>query len=253
MAIKKTTWNNLVTQIDAQDIFDDSEQELIGIDNKINAYTSSIRAKELRDLMKYVDDHILKPNEISYGSDTNIWKDLPIWVSTWKEKDRRFILLLKNKLREYLAFYVKILTDSGVQRALVYSKEYSNEGSSDSTERGLNSETPQNSNLYDSQHPESDSLFDQAIADYASNINKNKGHSQSETSGSSSTNVTGVTWEEGKKNLDLLFFNELKEYIMSLPDRIYNFYSIDTLPAPELCKRWLAYRKEILENLESDE
>ena len=247
MAIKKIKWLTLVTQIDAQDIFDDIEQELITIDNSINAYLGSLRSKELRDLMEYVDDYHLKP------SDSLIWKDLDIFVSSYKENDRRFILLLKNKLREYVAFYKKILDDSGIQRALVYAKSYENDGNASSIERGLNSTTPQNSNLYDSSHPESDALFDQAIADFASAIDKNKASSNSHSEGGSTTNVTGVTWEEGKKNIQLLFYNELKEYIMSIPDRIYSYYSIETIPVPELAKKMFSFISEVEEMFESDE
>lgn len=250
--IKKIRWIKLVKNIDAQDIFDDTEQELIYIDNKINALTQSMASKELRDLMKYVDDYFLKAGDDYIHSGNNIWKDLYIYVSSFKENDKRFILLLKNKLREYIGFYRKILTDSGVQRALVYDKTYQNEGSASSVERGTNSETPQNSNLYDSEHPESDSLFDEAIANFASNIDKTKASSESSSSGGSTTEVTGVTWEEGKKNLQLLFYNELKEYLMSIPERIFSYYSIDTMPVPELAKMWIEYFKET-PVLESDE
>lgn len=247
MAIKKIKWKTLVTQIDAQDIFDDTEQELIFIDDKINALTHSMRSKELRDLMKYVDDYHFSP------SNTLVWENLDIYVSSFKEHDKRFILLLKNKMREYIGFYQKILTDSGIQRALVYAKTYENDGNASSTERGIDSATPQNSNLYDSAHPESDALFDQAIADFASSIDKNKASSESHSEGGSTTNVTGTTWEEGKKNIQLLFYNELKEYIMSLPERIYSYYSIDTIPAPELAKKFLAHLEEVREMFESDE
>ena len=247
MAIKRIKWTQLVTQLDAQDILDDTAQELEYIDDKINALTGSMASKELKDLMKYVDDYHLKP------SDSLVWKDLDIYVSSFKENDRRFILLLKNKLRDYIGFYRKILTDTGIQRALVYAKSYENDGNSSSIERGTDSVTPQNSNLYDSEHPESDALFDQAIADFASSIDKNKASSSSHSEGGSTTNVTGVTWEEGKKNLQLVFYNELKDYIMSLPERIYSYYSIDTIPAPELLKKFAQHLREVKGMADSDE
>lgn len=239
--IKKIKWNQLVANVDAQDVFDDLEQEVQKIDTLINSHLESYRTASLRQLLEYVDDCFLHEGEF------NVWKDLPIWISSYKENDRRFILLVKNKLREYIAFYNKILTDSGVQRNLVYSKEYGNEGSSSSTDRGTDSVTPQNSNLYDSTHPESDALFDEAIANYASSINKNKTSSTSSSSGSSDTTVTGVTWEEGKKNIQMMFFNELKDYIVTLPERIYSWYSIETIPLPELIKEYLDFKKAIWE------
>ena len=247
MAIKKIKWTTLVTQLNAQDILVGADTELEYIDNKINALTGSMSSNELTDLMKYVNDYHLKP------SNSLVWKDLDIYVSSFKENDRRFILLLKNKLREYIGFYRKILTDAGIQRALVYDKTYQNSGNASSVERGTDSVTPQNSGLYDPAHPESDSLFDKAIADFASSIDKNKASSESHSQGGSTTNVTGVTWEEGKKNLQLLFYNELKDYIMSLPERIYSYYSIDTIPAPELAKKCYQHLCEVKDMFESDE
>lgn len=245
MAIKKIKWTVLINQIDAQDILDDTEQELVYIDDKLNELTLSMSAKELRDLMKYVDDGFLH-------DENNVWEDLNIYVSSFKENDKRFILLLKNKLREYLGFYKKILDNSGVQRALLYSKTYENDGNANSVERGTNSQTPQNSSLYNPQSPESDALFDQAIADYASAIDKQKAHSDSHSEGGSDTTVSGTTWEEGKKNLQLLFFNELKDYLMSIPERIYAYYSLDTVPFMELHKMRLEYFQQIKEMI-SDE
>lgn len=247
MSVKKIKWTTLVSQIDAQDVFDDTEQEVEYIDNKINAFSQSYRAKALKELLEYVDDYLLKDNDIC------IWKDLNIYVSSFKEKDRRIILLIKNKIREYLMFYKKILTDDGIVRRMSYNKSYSNSGDANSSERGTNSETPQNSNLYDPAHPESDALFDQAIADYASGINKNKALSHSESEGESETIVSGTTWEEQKKNIQLLFFNELKEYIMSIPDIIYRWYAIDTMPYTEIIREYIKTTREWVEMLESDE
>lgn len=247
MAIKKIKWKTLITQIDAQDVFDDTQQELEYIDNKLNALTLSMNSNELSDLMKYVDEYFLQPNK------TLVWENMPIFVSSFKEMDRRFILLLKNKMREYIGFYKKILEDSGVQRALVYDKTYENDGNANTVERGTNSTTPQNSNLYNPAQPESDSLFDEAIANYASAIDKNKAHSDSHSEGGSVTNVTGVTWEESKKNLQLMFYNELKEYIMSIPDRIYSYYSLDTIPAPQLCKTFIEHLVAVAEMMKTDE
>lgn len=241
MAVKKIKWNQLMSNIDAQDIFDDTEQELIYIDNKINQFSQSYASKPLRDLMKCVDDNFLK------SSNSNIWKNLDIYLSSYRENDKRFVLLMKNKLREYLGFYSKILTDTGVQRSLVYAKTYNASGSASSVERGFNSATPQNSSLYDSTHPESDSLFDEAIANYASSIDKNKASSQTSSQGGSRTNVSGVTWEEQKKNLQLLFYNELKDYITSIPERLYSYYCLETIPAPELFKATVDYLIQVMD------
>jgi len=232
MAVKKITWKTLMTQISAKTELELFVNDITSLDDALNE-NLGYSAKPLKLLMESVTEDIMTP------SNQGLWKDLPIWVSSYRENDKRFVYLVSSKLREYIGFYKKILEDEGVQRRLVYSKEYSNLGSASSTERGTDSVTPQNSNLYDSEHPESDSLFDEAIANYASSINKNKANSSTSSSGDSVTNVTGTTWEEQKKNLQMFYYNELKEYIMSLPERFYSYYSLETIPAPELFKMFV--------------
>ena len=234
MSVKRITWKTLVTQINATNVMVGLDAELKAIDDALNAYSESMSSTELKDLANYVDNNFLK-------SSGTKWENLTVYTSSFKDSDERFILLMKNKLREYVLFYKKVLEDEGIQRNMVYSKEYSNSGSASSTNRGTESVTPQNSNLYDSEHPESDSLFDQAIANFASSINKDKNSSNSSSSGDSSTTVTGASWEEAKENLKYLFFNELKEYIASIPERIYSYYSLDSLPAPEIIKKTFEY------------
>ena len=233
MAVKKLKWPQLMTNLNPAVILEVMEADIDEIDSAINDELQG-GGEGLGDLKNEIY-RILYPNPES----GNVWQDLDIYISSFKEHDRRFIFLLQAKLREYVAFYRRVLTDAGVQRQLVYSKLYNNSGSANSTERGTTSVTPQNSNLYDPQHPESDSLFDVAIANFASNIDKNKASSTSSSQGNSSTTVTGTTWEEGKKNLQMLFFNELKDYMMSIPERIYSYYSLETIPAPELYKKLL--------------
>lgn len=243
--IQKKTWDELITNNEAHDILDDVAQEAQYIDSKLNEQTQSFRSHDLEDLVTYVRTYMLSIN--------GVWKDLPIYVSSFKFNDKRIIHLIKNKVREYLLFYRKLVTDNGVSRNLSYVKNYTNAGTASSVERGTNSETPQNSSLYNPAQPESDSLFDEAIADYASNINKNKASSESSNEGNSETLVTGGTWEEQKKNLQLVFFNELKEYIISIPDRIYSYYSIDTIPFTELQVFRGKYYKDLADLLESYE
>ena len=241
----KKTWNQVIEQNSPDSIITGVITDLEHIDTLLNLHSEGISSSYLKDLANHVKTALLSVN--------GIWKDLPIFVSSYKFADKRIIHLISNKLREYVLFYEKLVTDDGVSRHLSYAKEYSNEGSASSTDRGINSETPQNSSLYDSQQPESDALFDQAIADYASNINKSKASQSSSNEGSSTTVVTGGTWEEQKKNIQLIFFNELKEYIVSIPDRIYSWYSIDTVPVPELIVMHGEYLHEIAELMKSYE
>ena len=243
--IQKKTWDELITNNEANSILDNIATEAEYIDSKLNQQSESFNSHDLADLVNYVKTYMLSVN--------GVWKDLPIYVSSFKFNDKRIIHLIKNKVREYLLFYRKLVTDNGVSRNLAYVKNYTNAGTASSVERGTNSETPQNSSLYNPSQPESDSLFDEAIADYASHINKNKASSESSNKGNSETLVTGGTWDEQKKNLQLVFFNELKEYIISIPDRIYSYYSIDTIPFTELQVLRGKYYKELADLLESYE
>ena len=255
MSIKKITWNQLMNNLDeCEYLFSDEETEgkkstkdiVTEIDNLVDSFINEdgdYLQTPLTDLVNYLEQNVL------VKGNSGIWNKMPLYTSSYIENDRRFLYLLKSKIREYLVFYKKILTDEGVQRHLVYDKEYENDGNSDNLERGINSNTPQNSALYDSEHPESDAKFDQAIADYASTIDKNKAHTTSHTEGSSGTTVSGTTWEEGKKNIQMMFFNELKDYIFSIPERIYSFYSLETIPAPELTKKFIEHLYEVRDML----
>lgn len=221
--------------------------DITAIDDMVNTYLSDYTNKPLKAMFQYILSYIVT------DSDSGIWKDLPIYISSYAEYDKRNLYYVINRLREYLAFYKKILTDKGIQRRLVYDKEYDNESHSDSTNRGTNSETPQNSNLYDPTQTTADTLFDQAIANFASNINKDTAKSNADNSGSSSTVVSGATWEEAKKNIELLFFNELAKYIETIPERIYNYYSLETIPFAELTCMFIEYHKQMLEMLKQHE
>lgn len=240
--VKKIKWKTLINQIDTASILatSDNYTEIGDIEAFINSKISeNYGNSSLYDLFDYI------VNDVVTDSPNGIWADMDVYTSSWVEKDKRFIYLLANKLREYIGFYKKVLTDEGVQRHLVYSKEYENDGNSNNIDRNINSDIPQNSNLYDPQHPESNSVFDQAIADYASSIAKNKADATSHTEGTSGTTISGSTWDEAKKNIQMIFYNELKDFIYSLPERIYSLYSLDTIPAPELIKKMIEHYHEV--------
>lgn len=329
MAVIKKKWSRLVSDLGIYDKLSgfvgyiDAIEVLRGQVLGVQDYTETISS-----LYEFVTDSFFKYNPVM--PKRNLWNDLDIFLSSYKEYDSRIITLIHLKLQEYLGFYKKMLEDKGVSRALLYSKNYQNlansmsETSRDSTQnssesnssslsgsnskesvgsstkrttgnknelgRKIHSETPQNSALYDSQTGSiGDALFDQAIADYASSLDRNKvgtdyqdnegvenesndttNESRSETGnsslsgsqkdsasgstettneGSSATKVTGTTWEESRKNLDLVFYNELKDYIFRLPELVYSYYSIDTKPFTDLYKDFIQY----IESLESQE
>ena len=252
MAIKKILWKKLMTNVTASQLFTDIEDILKGLDDSLNAKLGQEEESNLYEEENLYDLCHFISSKVVTDSNDGIWKELPIYISSYKEYDERDILLLKNKLREYVGFYKKILDDEGLQRHLVYAKSYGNDGNTTSNDRGIDSSVPQNSNLYDPLTPDSDATFDQAIADYASAISKNKAKTTSHTEGTSDTTVSGATWEESKKNVQMFFYNELKDFIYSLPERIYSMYSLSTIPAPELCKRFFEHLHEVREMLENE-
>ena len=249
--VKKRTWQQLMatTNSKANILNTDNEELIKEVADKINEifWSSGTHVQNLKKLADYLTSHFLNPS-----SETLVWKDLKIFVSEFKETDERLPILMGQKLKEYLLFYYKILTDKGVQRALIYAKDYSNDGTASSNERNANSEVPQYTGAYDSQHPESDAKFDEAIYNYASNLGKNKADSTSHSEGDSTTTVSGTTWEEAKKNLQMVYFNELKDYLYSIPERIYSWYSIDCLPAPELYRQFVENMKNAIDMYEDE-
>lgn len=290
MAVIKKKWNRFVGDLGAYSLLADFNGYITGLDDLRRTKLNVNDPEGIEDLFDYVMEHFIKYNPVT---NSNYWKDMDIFLSSFKQYDTRFINLIRLKLQEYVGFYKKVLTDNGVTRALLYSKSYQNlansssetsrESSQDNTEttsssasgsrnelgRKIHSETPQNSSLYNATESTADTLFDTAIADYASNLDRNKvsssssdsesgssrlqgsqedsatGSTETSNEGSSSTSVTGTTWEEGQKNLELVFYNELKEYIARIPEMIYNHYSIDTKPFTELQKDFYDYIKSL--------
>lgn len=166
----------------------------------------------------------------------NYWKDLPIFVSSYNWRDKSVFGETVLRLTQYLGFYKKILTDKGIARSVVTHREYSNEGESDGTNRGYNSETPRIT--LDN--------FDDAIK-YASNLQKNTDHTESSTSGDSDLTVSSKSWDEEEKNLKYMFYNDLCDFIRQIPMYIYSKYSLDSMPAMDIREEVFNYFKDLYE------
>lgn len=240
--VQKMTWEQLMTKVMPSRLTS-AYSDLSSLVNNVKTLQQTlIGSSVIGDIMYEVGVVLCRNFSVQ-----SPWKNLSIWTSSFKSEDCRYVALLLQKATEYAGFYKKILTDEGVQRALLYSKTYNNKGNTSSTERGYSSQTPQNSNLYPSGQTPEDTLFDQAIANYASALDKNKASSESSSSGGSKTNVTGVTWDEAKKNMQLMFYSELCQYLATIPEKIYAYYSLDTMPAPELFKQMRNYLKDSMD------
>ena len=103
--IAKLKWKELMNLHLPNNLFDEFEVTLEDIDDILNSKLGEgYERSNLKDMMTYINENIL-------DGEQSIWKDLPIWSSTFIYPDRRYILLLVNKLREYIGFYYKILFD----------------------------------------------------------------------------------------------------------------------------------------------
>ena len=166
----------------------------------------------------------------------NYWADMPIFVSSWAWKDKSIFGETILRLTQYLGFYKKILTDSGLARSVATHREYSNSGESDGNNKLFNSETP-NKELTN---------FDDAIK-FASNLSKNVDHTESSTEGESDLTVTSKSWEEEEKNMKYIFYNDLCDYIRNIPAWIYSQYSLDSAPQDYIREETFKYFKDMYE------
>ena len=172
------------------------------------AYTS------LYDAYDSMFNDYLSDDEVS-----NLWKDMDIFISSFKENDQRIYRELLVRLTQYLGFYKKVLIDDGVARKLVTHRTYSGTGSSDGSYKNYFSETPQIQLTN----------FDDAI-NYASNLEKNEDSRETSKEGESDYELKSFNWDEALKNMKMVFYNDLIRYINSIPLLVYNYFALDEYP-----------------------
>lgn len=215
MSVLKITWNDFITEhvsalsdmcLPLYNLLEEVDDLFF---SKISEGTSPHYLKES---LPYISEKFFTPN-------LSIWDKMPIFVSSYKFEDKRFINELSVRLLQYIAFYKKILTDDGVARKLVSKRTYSSESDVTGDYKNYESETPQ-TNLTN---------FDDAI-DYASRLEKNEDSRKTEKSGESDYELKSFNWDEALRNMKMVFYNDLVRYINSLPVLIYNYYALDEYP-----------------------
>lgn len=234
MAVVKMTWNDLVTSTGIQYLIDNT---ITGLgDNLDSAFETKYGTRtNIASLLASINTQYLKPTP-QVGS-PNLWEDLPIYLSSYKVKDSRALSTIKDKLIRYLKFFTKMITDDGITRNLVTSRNFANNNSSTTVDKNLYSETPQ---------IQLDN-FENAIK-YASNVARNDSNVTGAQSGASGETVTSKSWDEQMKNLRFAFYNDLAEFIADIPNILYNYYSLDSYPVPALVKARRDYYKNLVEN-----
>lgn len=233
MSVIRLKWNDLLTdkplltKAEFDNLFEQIDNLLVGkIDSDLSVYL-------MKNIYDDVVDSYLTPNN------ENVWKDLDIWLSSFKQRDKRIFNQIKLKLLQYLGFYKRILTDNGVARSVITHRTYSDKNVSSGENSSAYSETPQ-VNIAGGSIPTLDELME-----YLSNVTKNKDDIETNRDGESDLDVKSKTWDEEHKNLNMIFYNTLCEYIASIPKIIYNYYSLDTNPVPDLVSKSFEYFRSL--------
>lgn len=204
-----------------QELLEEVDEEFI---DKIGEFNFEPLASTYSEM---ADDYLANPN-------TSLWKDMPIFVSSYKVHDARILNELQSRLLQYIGFYRRILIDDGVARKLVTHRTFSGSGSSSGTYKNYESDTPQ-MNLTN---------FDDAI-DYATRLEKNTDSRSSSKEGETDYELKSFNWDEALKNMKMVFYNDLVRYINSIPVLIYNYYALDQYPVTESVKEYINYLKTL--------
>lgn len=215
--IKTAKWNEFLTKIGNINYFA-SETEMFktleslrNIDNLMR--TQYDMKSRLESALTQVIDDYLKP------SNNNLWKDLKIAYSSFKEFDKRPVLKILDNLSRYTGFYLKVLQDKGFAQSLVTNRNYQNNSTLNDTNRNYDSQTP---------NIELDN-FEDGIK-YASSLSKDSRDSTTNNNGTSTDNTKATSFKEAEKNLNYIFYNDLMNYITNIPNMLYSLFSLDTYP-----------------------
>ena len=226
--ITKKLWTELVTSNNFANVITTDTVSVAGqidtlMHDKFNITTS------LATFITYIKTVFLTNPEA-----TNQWGGLNIHLSSYSIGDERFVYLLNDKLRKYLAFYYKFTYDDGLAKKITVSREYTDNSGTSNENHNIHSELPQ---------IELDN-FEDGIK-YASTMDKDTGSGSVETTGENSELRTETTWDEGMSNLRTILFNDLIDYIARVPNMLYNHYSLDTMPFVERIKATCEYLKNL--------
>ena len=221
MAVIQKKWQEMITKNNFGDIID---SDVLSLGTALDGVMISKYAlvTQTYDMLSYVKEAYL-----TVGSNLN-WNDLPIWLSSYKEGDKRVVIGLKDRLKKYLRFYQKVITDDGLARQMTIDRSFNNVSADSDTNKNYVSDTPQ----------EELDNFETAIIKYASSLTKDERSRRGNQNGTSNETAKNTSWDEGMKNLRLVFYNDLVEFISSIPNILYNYYCLDSRPYPALAKEY---------------
>ena len=216
--VKKMKWINLMdsrTLEISPNVFNDLLNECDELfSEKLSTDEVTYEETTLHDAYGYVYNSFFDDD-----TEMNLWVEMDIFISSFKEHDQRIFHEIRMRLLQYLGFFKRVLTDDGVARKMVTHRAYSGSGSSDGSYKNYYSETPQIELTN----------FDDAIK-YASNLEKNEDTRSTSKEGESDFELKSFNWDEALKNMKMVFYNDLIRYIHSLPLLVYEYYALDEYP-----------------------
>lgn len=227
--VTKKLWTELVTSNQLANIIDN---DILTVANQIDTllHDKFNIVGSLRTLMNYVKVAFFT----SEGN--NQWSGLNIYLSSYSLGDLRYGYLLNDKIKKYLAFYYKFIYDDGLAKTIATDRGYTDTPRVTTTDKNIHSELPQ---------IELDN-FEDGIK-YASTMDKNTNSFTGENSGTAYERKSEVTWDEAMSNLRTALFNDLVDYVIRIPNMIYNHYSLDTMPFMEQVKATFRYFENLAE------
>lgn len=231
MSVLKKKWIELVSGIDFSEYLHPSTFKPL-LDSVDEKFSEKLDLESSYELLynAYLDVY---DNYLS-ETDGNLWKDMPIFISSYKLLDIRILEELRIRLVQYLGFYQKILVDEGVARKLVTHRTFAGNGTSTGNYKNYESDTPQ-INLTN---------FDEGI-EYATRLEKNDDTRTTNKAGVTDYELKSFNWDEALKNLKMLYYNDLIRYINSIPVLIYNYYALDQYPVCQTVKEYFDYIKTV--------
>ena len=234
MSVLKKKWIDICNNHNLQDnMWSTNLQQLLDeidqlIDEMIQPDVSSGSTVQLYSAYEDMWDKYLTSQEY------NDWKDMPIFVSSFRFNDSRIVNEINARMFQYAGFYKKVITDEGVARKLVTHRTFAGNGTSTGNYKNYESDTPQ-INLTN---------FDEGL-EYATRLEKNDDTITTNKAGVTDYELKSFNWDEALKNLKMLYYNDLIRYINSIPVLLYNYYALDQYPVCQTVEEYFDYIKTV--------
>lgn len=231
MSIKIMKWNDLMTKININDCINNKSALYNVIKNLNDIYNEKVKGLGITNPY-----NLTKMYEVVIDIITKDWNDLDIGVSSFGINQLR-VLDITNKYIQYVIWATKVVSDDGIAGIISNSRILGEKGVNTGKSKDTNSDLPQ-------VDVNSQSQFELDMS-YVSNINNNDSSSNYNRDVNETTNMKSRTWEQEVKNLQMVYMNEIVDYITKLPYTIYKAYSLDATPVPLLISNYMKSFKDL--------